>query len=315
MLINTNCDSAEAYLEGDLLELIDGSLWIVKGCVHPGAPIAVPRLVDGRKVKRVSEAFEIIARYYSFFLRYVPELGRKAPLISSSWIKRVRRFLHFSIDVTPHGLDGRIKSVAMELMELLHRECGLRCGPTGSLLGGYVGRESDIDINCVERQGTLECLQNLRAKGLLKPLPTEEFVKELPLVSETLSWDDMSKLVAHRLTQGIFKGIRYTLRIINCSRVEKFLGPYTHIVRDTYMVFKIMNFDYRTPSIYKVELLRPTLLSSREAYFITHRVRFTELPPESLIIARGDVMLKGDNIAVVSLDTPNSKVEALTLSP
>ncbi len=315
MLINTNCNSAGAYLEGDLLELIDGSLWIVKGCVHPGAPIAVPRLVSGKKVKRVGEAFEIIARYYSFFLRYVPELGREAPLINPSWIKRVRRFLHFGIDVAPCGSNKRIKSVAMKLMELLHKECGLRCGPTGSLLGGYVGRESDIDINCVERQSTLECLQNLRAKGLLKPLPAEEFVKELPLVSETLSWDDMSKLVAHRLTQGIFKGLRYTLRIINCNHVGEFLGPYTHVVRNAYIVFKIIDFDYRTPSIYKVELLRPTLLPSREAYFITHRVRFTELPPGSLIIAWGDVMLKGDNVAVVSLDTPNSRVEALILAP
>jgi len=306
---------AKEYLEGDLLELIDNSLWIVKGCVHPGAPIAVPRVVNGKKVKRVSEAFNIVTRYYSFFYRYVPELGREAPVIDSSWIRRILKFLHFSKNIAPNNSDTgrRIESVAMELVELLYKECGLRCGPTGSILGGYAGIGSDVDVNCVEKekQSVLECLQDLRARDLLKPLPLEEFVKELPLVSETLSWNDMSKLVVHRLTQGVFKGLRYTLRLINCDRMEKFLGPYTYVIRDTHTAFKIIDFDYRTPSIYRVELLRPTLLSSRKVYFITHRVRFTELLPGSLIIALGDVMLKDNDVAIVSLDTPSAKVEAL----
>jgi len=311
---------ASAYLEGDLLELIDGSLWVVKGCVHPGAPIAVPRLVNGKKIKRASEAFEIIARYYPFFVRYVPELGREAPVVSPSWIRRTRRFLHYeegisSVDSVAHGFMDRIKSVAIELIKLLHEECGLRCGPTGSLLGGYVGRHSDIDINCVEKGDVLECLRDLRVKGFLKPLPVKEFIKELPLVSEILSWNDMSKLAAHRLTQGIFKSLKYTLRIINCDRIQRFLGPYTYVIKDTHVAFKVMDFDYRTPSIYGVELLRPALLSPRKAYFITHRVRFAEVPFGSLVIAKGDIMLRDNDVAIVSLDTPNSKVEALLLPP
>ncbi len=316
MLTSQDRCLAGAYLEGDLLELIDDSLWVVKGCVHPGAPIAVPRLVNGKKIKRMSEAFEIIARYYSFFVRYVPELGRGAPVVSPSWIRRTRRFLHFSnVDSVAHGFMDRIKSVAIELIKLLHEECGLRCGPTGSLLGGYVGRHSDIDINCVEGQDVLECLRGLRVKGLLKPLPIKEFIKELPLVSEILGWNDMSKLATHRLTQGIFKGLRYTLRIINCDRIQRFLGPYTYVIKDAHVTFKVMDFDYRTPSIYRVELLRPALLSSRKTYFMTHRVRFAEIPFGSLVIAKGDIMLRNSDVAIVSLDTPNSKVEALLLPP
>lgn len=314
MPTNQNYCCTEAYLEGDLLELTDGSLWVVKGCVHPGAPIAVPRLVNGKKVKRLGEAFEIIARYYPFFIKYVHVLGREAPVVSPSWIKQIRRFLHFSnVDSITYVLRDKIKSVAMELIKLLREECGLRCGPTGSLLGGYAGKESDVDINCVGKRDTLECLHGLRIKGFLKPLSVKEFIKELPLVSETLGWGDMSKLVVHRLTQGVFKGLRYTLRIIDCDRIREFLGPYTHIIKDTYVVFKVVDFDYRTPSIYRVELLRPALLSSRETYFITHRVRFAEMPFGSLVIAKGDIMLRNDDIAIVSLDTPNSKVEAILL--
>ncbi len=315
MPANQNYYCTEAYLEGDLLELTDGSLWVVKGCVHPGAPIAVPRLVNGKKVKRLGEAFEIITRYYLFFIKYVPELGREAPVISPSWIRQTRRFLHFSdVEGITHVFRSKVKSVAMELIKLLREECGLRCGPTGSLLGGYAGRGSDVDINCVEeKQNALECLRGLRIKGFLKPLTPEEFIEELPLVSETLGWSDMSKLVVHRLTQGVFRDLRYTLRIIDCDRIRKFLGPYTHVIKNTYVVFKVVDFDYRTPSIYKVELLRPTLLSSRGTYFITHRVRFAEMPPGSLVIAKGDIMLRNDDTAIVSLDTPDSKVEAILL--
>ena len=218
MPTNQNYCCTEAYLEGDLLELTDGSLWVVKGCVHPSAPIAVPRLVSGKKVKRLGEALEVIARYYPFFTKYVPELGREAPVVSPSWIRRTRRFLHFSdVDSITYVSRDEITSVAMELIKLLREECGLQCGPTGSLLGGYARRESDVDINCVDRGDTLECLRGLRTKGFLKPLPVKEFIKELPLVSETLGWDDMSKLVMHRLTQGVFKGLRYTLRITSCG--------------------------------------------------------------------------------------------------
>ncbi len=315
MSANQNYCCTEAYLEGDLLELIDGSLWVVKGCVHPGAPIAVPRLVNGKKVKRLSEAFEIITRYYPFFIKHVPELGREAPVVNPSWIRQTRKFLHFNnVESITYVSRNKIKSVAMELIRLLREECELRCGPTGSLLGGYAGRESDIDINCVEeKQGALECLCGLRIKGFLKPLSLKEFIKELPLVSETLGWGDMSKLVVHRLTQGVFKDLRYTLRIINCDRIQGFLGPYAHIIKNTRVVFKVMDFDYRTPSIYRVELLRPTLLFSRETYFITHRVRFAEMPFGSLVIAKGDVMLRNNDTAIVSLDTPNSKVEAILL--
>lgn len=314
MLTNQNYCRTEAYLEGDILELTDGSLWVVKGCVHPGAPVAVPRLVNGKKVKRMGEAFEIITRYYPFFIKYVPELGGEAPVVSPSWIRQAWRFLHFgNVDSVTHGSGGKIESVAMELIGLLREECGLRCGPTGSLLGGYAGRESDVDVNCVEGRDTLECLRGLRVRGFLKPLPVKEFIKELPLVSETLGRDYMSKLVVHRLTQGVFKGLRYTLRVINCDRIQEFLGPYTYVIKDTYVAFKVMDFDYRTPSIYKVELLRPALLSSRETYFITHRVRFAEIPFGSLIIARGNIMLRSNDVAIVSLDTPDSKVEALFL--
>jgi len=309
---------SETYLEGDILELIDGTLWIVKGCIHPNAPVAVPRLVGSKKVKRVREAFEIITRYYPFFLKYVPELGRKAPLVSASWIRNVRKFLYFSeVSSDDQCLRDEVASVVAELIKLLQEECGLRCGPTGSVLGGYAGDKSDIDINCLEEGGssTLECLLNLRSNGLLKQLPFREFIKELPLVSEALSYDYMNKLVIRRVTQGIFKGVKYTLRIIDCSRIHKFLGPYTHVMQNTLIVFEVVDSDYRTPSIYNVKLYCPKLLPSRKAYFVTHRVRFTEIPPGSLIFAKGDVLLKDYDTAVVSLDTQNSKVEAVLLPP
>ncbi len=301
------------FLEGDILELIDGSLWVVKGCVHPGAPIAMPRLMSRRKIKRMNEALETITRYYPFFIKYVPELGKEVPVITPSWIRRIRRFLQFSVaDNATNTHKSTIASVATELIELLRKECGLRCGPTGSILGGYAGEESDIDVNCVEEHDVLLCLRSLRTKGVLKPMNTMEFLRELPLVSETLSWGDMSKLVRHRLTQGVFNGFRYTLRVINCGRVQRFLGPYIHVMRNTYMVFRVIDFDYRTPSIYKVELLRPTT-TSRDTYFITHRVRFTEVPAGTIFIARGDIMLKNKELAVLSLDMPSSKVEAMLL--
>ncbi len=290
-------------VEGDIIVLVDESIWVVKGCYHPPEGyVAVPRIVNGRKIKRVSEAFSIVKRYYRFMLKNVDKLGITVPVVPHEWVLHHYTWQNSSC---PNASDD-ISKKCHELMSLILSECGLRCGVSGSLLGGYWTSKSDIDIMCYDSEGVYECLRNLRNAGILSPLSERIFAKELQVVSETLPHRIHSKLTKHRVTQGIFSGVSYTLRILNCSRETYLLGPYAS-VRKANVTLRTLSTDYRTPSIYSVELIRPHIPSYKDAYMMSYRVRFAELPKGTIISGKALLLLKDDKL-VISFDNPGSSI-------
>ena len=296
------------YLEGDCLQLFDGSIWVVKGSYHPpGRVIAFPRLVDGRKVKRIGEALNIIQRYYSHFLTYVDFIGRYVPAVPKSFIKKHFRALSTGC---PEKNDD-ISSLCNELLEILSSKCGLKCGVTGSLLYGEYTAYSDIDLVCIDRAGAYECLRKLRKNEILKRFSHSDFITEFADVSEGLSFNDHLRLILSRVTQGVFKSRRYTLRIINSNREQAVLGPYSFSYYSEVIV-RVTSSDYRTPSIYNVDIIKP-YITAKKVFMVSFRVRYTEIPKGTILLVTNALFaLRYDDVAVISLDSPSTYVKILT---
>jgi len=299
-----------SFLEGDCVELHDGSIWIVKGCHHPvNKVIALPRLLDGYKVKRLGEALRVAYRYYRHFIHYVDFIGRYVPVIPRTLIKK-----HLSALRTRCSEDaGILGRLCNELIDLLHMRCGLKCGVTGSLLYGSYSRNSDIDLVCMDTDSAYKCLMKLRKEGLLQKLSLNEFVVEYFQVSEGLDFRNHLKLVQNRVTQGRYKTRKYTLRIINPEREYLVLGPYVFERYTDMLIAKVVSSDYRTPSIYAVNVLKPNITVGRKVFIVSYRVRFTEIPENSVLLLSNALMaLRIDGTVVISLDDPYTYVKILT---
>ncbi|RLG82839.1 MAG: hypothetical protein DRO18_08420 [Thermoprotei archaeon] len=292
-------------MEGDMLVLVDGSLWMVKGCYHPqGYVVATPRYVRGRKLKRYREAMEYVHRYYRHYIKYVPEVGSYVPLIPLDNVKKIMYALDFRCELIRFE---KLRRLCSELINLITGSCNLRCGVTGSLLGGYYSITSDIDIVCLDKKGAYECLKKLREDGLLRRLDYWKVLHELIDVSEILDMKSHLRSFRWKVLQGEFQGVSYTIRVIECSRLNDLLGPYITCVISPKVIGIVEHLDYRTPAIYRVNVLKAigceSLLSHNyDVIALSHRIRFTELPKGSLLDVTNAYVCIKDQIALINLD-------------
>ena len=290
--------------EGDIIVLNDSSLWIVKGCFHPmDYIIALPRIINGRKVKRLKDTYRIVGRYYAHFLRYVPELGLKVPLVPK---RSIKIFYHALSTKCVKGLN-KLHDVCWELLDVIESSCGTICGITGSLLGGYYSDSSDIDLICLDKPKLYDCLLKLRNEGVLSPLTEDVFSNELIEVSEGLDSETHLKLITHKVLQGTYKNYRYTLRIINCLRLNSYLGPYDYILRVPIAILKVVTTDYRTPTIFITDIIKSslseyTVLNKGKSLCMSHRLRYTEIPIGALMVISNALIMIKKNVIIFNLD-------------
>ena len=289
----------------------DRSLWVVKGCYHPpNGVVAVPRLFGGRRVKRFRDSLAIVARYYRHYMRYLPVLGLRVPVVPWSDVREYLSVFEEGLGVLEGS--GELVRACRGLVRLLSDYCGLKCGVSGSLLGGYYTGSSDVDLICIDREGAYGCLKRLRELGYLKPLSGRLFWSELAEISESLSAEDHARLVSSKVLQGVFSGVKYTLRVVNCceARLGRVLGPYRAAMTVSDVVLRVVSSDYRTPSIHGVEVVRPwTSYLSGEAVLISYRVRFTELPEGALVLAdRAELHVKDVGPPILCVDSAGSRV-------
>ena len=294
--------------EGDIILLNDLSLWIVKGCFHPrGYIVALPRIINGRKIKKLRDMYEVIKRYYAHFLKFVPELGLKVPLIPMKFVKKLYSSLSTKCI---KGID-RLQDICTELLEIIESNCSIECGITGSLLGKYYTSSSDIDLVCLDKPKLYDCLMKLRKEGILLPLTERTFSSELIEVSEGLDRGVHIKLITSKVLQGSFKSHRYTLRVINCLRLRDYLGPYDVVMRVPTAILKIRASDYRTPAIIMTDIIKVPLgeysaSKADRSLCISHRLRYTELPKGSIIIIHDALLMIKKDIPIFNLDFSNN---------
>ncbi len=307
-------------VEGDIAVLSDGSVWIVKGCIHPAdGIIAMPRFVGGRRLKKVGESFHIVRRYYRHYMRYVEGIGHEVPVIPWRDVRRYFSARERTAEIACGEGVALPKHVAeaINLIRVLSKSCDLTCWLTGSALGLYPssGQGPDADVLCLDSAYALECIRRLRAEGVLSSLRPSEFLSEAFAVGEVLSPRTLVRLATRRLTQGSFNGVRYTLRLINCERITHVTGPYDLVLHAHEVAVLLKNSDYRFPAIYEARLLSP-LMGIRDALLVTHRVRLTELPAGTLILGSAVLYLPSAErrFWVINFDMPPSHVNALYLN-
>ncbi len=310
--------AAVAPIEGDIVALSDGSIWIVKGCIHPPeGVVAIPRFVGGRRVKRAGESLAITRRFYRHYIRFVKEIGCEVPVLPWVDVKLYVSAYDRTLSIIRKAERGpeHVRR-AVELIRLLKDACGLTCWLTGSALGLYPSssRSPDVDLLCFDSADALSCLKRLRAEGLLRNLTPKSFLNEAFSVGEILHPNLLTLLATRRVTQGVFKGVKYTLRLVNCRRVERASGPYeiTLLLNGTAILLR--SGDYRFPAIYEAELLHP-MAGVRKALLLTHRVRLTELPAGTVVLGTAVLHLKlgRGRYWVINFDLPPARIDALVL--
>ncbi|MDW7969234.1 MAG: hypothetical protein RMH77_02370 [Sulfolobales archaeon] len=292
-------------LEGFMFVHADGSIWTVKGCYQPEEGlIAVPRVIYGRlKYKKLSDMHELILRYYRHYMRFLYQLGREVPIVPLNHIAKTINPLEAVSVLRDLSHNGLIKA-ALELFNAIVDGCSCLAGFSGSLAGGYFTDRSDIDL--VVYSNVSQCyylLRKLRYEGVLKPFNhSEAYIESLEAHGDVDS--RLVDLMCRRVLQGVFKGFKYTVRLVNCEDTITLRDYIT--LPEVSLLVKVCDStrSFTTPAYYLSEVV-----SSNSSYvgfrskviLITHRIKFTELGDGALIAVHGPAYLMSNQV-LINLD-------------
>lgn len=234
-----------------------GWVWAVKGCYHPeGYAVALPRLVNGVKVKTLKEGMRLVRERFPQYLRFVEEIGFEVPLVPLKESEVLNPF-----EVKPRG-------VLRDFLTFFKD-----AGVTGSYL--YAGNGTDMDVLSLSEEN-VETLRNLRRAGLTSPL--FHYSKgEVEGLLET----DFATLKAYRLTEGTYIGIPYTFKIVRCEDPSPASG-----------LTRVRGEVVITQSVkpYSLPLKYLGRLDGEEVTVTSYRSRYSELPPGTKLYVEGTVI-------------------------
>ena len=250
-------------LEGELVEY-RGAIWIVKGFQHPpGYVVAYPRYdaltlrkLEGWRVEKLVRESMGMWRCIELELPMVPldEARFIQPQSSDPVLEEFRRLIadYASID----------------------RDQVL---PTGSLALGVESDDPDIDlvIYCWRAERVYGALEELARLGIVRSMGLSELESEWRRKHLGMSFEVYRRLREGSLLQGVFRGRRYSIRIVPWERgVEGCVDPVRRGGARR-MVIEIVEpvSPYTTPAIYEVEVVGEGL----RATMMSFRMLFTEL--------------------------------------
>lgn len=233
-----------------------GIIWSVKGCFHPeGYVVALPRKISEIKIKRLSDAMKLVRERFPFLLRFVKEIGFEVPLIPLEESKILDPF--------------KVKVEDAEIGEFISYFKNV--GITGSML--YEGKGNDIDLISFDPDN-YNVLKVLRERKITLPL-LDVNVEEI----ETLSAEDFSRLKQNRVLEGVYKGLPYTFKIVQCEDFGEVISQeeFNGVVE----INKALK-PYTIPVKYLDE--------KRNLVITSFRTRFTELSTSTKLYVKGKIL-------------------------
>jgi predicted nucleotidyltransferase len=236
------------FLEGDLILIRDGSIFDVKGLIHPPSKVvAFPRFIldssgdrehrgcKYRKIYNISARFEFLEQNFPQFIVYDSVFDEKLCEVPMEKVKnqykpanRLRELRHCT------RLDDLEKD-ALNFVEILKGYGNIpwtTIGISGSLLVKLHKPDSDIDPiiygskNC---RKVYEALKSLTqdSKSLVKTYTTEDLQKlfQFRVKDTRMTFKDFEKTESRKVLQGKFKNRDYFLRFVkDWSEIEAEYG-------------------------------------------------------------------------------------------
>ncbi|MCS6783997.1 MAG: nucleotidyltransferase domain-containing protein [Candidatus Caldarchaeum sp.] len=195
-------------VEGCYLVDVFSDVYAVKGLVHPpGRIYAVPRIIEGVKVKSVREGFAFVAEKNPAYVFQDPYLGRPVIAVPETSVKQPI-YPSKAIKGPP-----RLVEAAIQLSHILS-DAGVEHGFTGSLLLGTADEKSDIDIVIYGDEKHYRAVKKLRQQDILKPVDAEaiqilsESRLDTPKALPTIETE------RRKILTGKYAGFLYTMKII-----------------------------------------------------------------------------------------------------
>ncbi len=266
--------------EGDFVETFEGSIFDVKGLVHPPSRVVaflryVPdpkgdRKKDGttyRKVYALSKRYALLKRAFPQYLVYDPVFNENLCEVPVEALKHHYQPAHRLRDLRYEDELDAVEKTALRFVELLKENAEVpwkRLGISGSILVRLHTPTSDIDPIVYGSETCYKVYSALRRmledrKSLLKPYSLEELKELFDFRSKdtTMRFEDFVRTDSRKVLQGKFMGRDYFVRFVkDWNEVEEQYGTILYkpvgyakikarVVDDLEAIF--------TPCCYKIE--------------------------------------------------------------
>lgn len=227
-------------MEGDLIETADGSIFDVKGIVHPpGRVVAFPRFVPHAQGKRehlgnryskiynISARFKFLEQNFPQYIVYDSVLDERLCEIPSEDVKRYYKPVsRLRVLRRCERLDS-LERDALDFLDALKHNANVpwsNIGISGSLLVKLHTQTSDIDPVFY---GTGICVKVLEAlkrnhqneKSEIRPYSAEDLLKlhRFRFQDTQTSFEDFLKTESRKIMQGKFRNREYFVRFIKSA--------------------------------------------------------------------------------------------------
>jgi len=235
-------------IEGDLILTEDGSIFDVKGLVHPPDKIiAFPRFIldpsgnrkckglTYKKVYNISARFEFLGQKLPQYIVHDSVFDERLCEVPVKDVKRCYKPVDRLEELRTSKQLDETETAALEFLELLKNYTDVpwsNMGISGSLLVNLHTLTSDIDPvvygtkNSHKAYKALKALQQ-DAKSAVKPYSTEELRKlyHFRYQDTRVSFKDFMRTESRKVLQGKFEGRDYFVRLVkDWSEIQEEYG-------------------------------------------------------------------------------------------
>jgi len=311
--------------EGDLIEIKAGTVFDVKGFIHPpDKVIAFPRFVPDhsgnrkhkgityKKIYVLSERFKFLKQNFPHYITYDPVFDEKLCEVPVNAVEEHYKPAQKLQELRSSGSPDKLENLALQLAQLLKKNADVpwdSIGISGSIMARIHKPSSDIDVivygskNCRKVYSTMKNLFGEK-QGPFKPYTRRGLKALFDFRSKdtVVGFEDFVRSESRKVLQGKFMGTDYFIRFVkDWSEIDEKYGDVQYVnvgyarvkatvVDDSESIF--------TPCVYKISDARvlegPQIKPPEE--IASFRGRFCEQARNGeVVIAQGKIEHVIDN--------------------